>query len=320
MNEKKILVIGAGSIGRRHAVNLSDLGARVSVYDVNTASLDEFCKDSRYSAVHDLEYALKYNQYSAAIVCTPNHLHISVAQMVADASINLFIEKPLSHTNDGVTALISTIKSRDLICMAGFNLRYEPGLQYIKKILNPEDVAFAHIEFGSYLPSWRPSTDYQKSYSSNRSMGGGIILDDVHEIDYTCWLFGDPLNVQCSPGTFGNLDIDVEDTAEFVFHYPDKIVTIHCDYLQRKYTRQCKICLKNGETIEWVFGERVTIHSVNGERIFAYADKFSNNEMYILEMKDFLECIEQARAPESDIENAAKILRIALEAKGVGPK
>ena len=316
MNEKEILVIGAGSIGRRHAANLSLLGARVSVFDVNTALLGEFCKDPRFSAVHDLESSLKNNRYAAAIVCTPNHLHIPAGQKVADASTDLFIEKPLSHTSDGVAQLIETVKARGLICMAGFNLRYEPGLQYIKKILKPDDVAFARIEFGSSLPSWRPGTDYRKSYSANRSMGGGIILDDVHEIDYACWLLGYPDKVLSTCGTFGRLEIDVEDTAEFILQYPDKVATIHCDYLRKKYTRRCSICLKNGDTIEWVFGERVTVHSDAPDTVFAYAGSFNSNDMYIAEMKEFLACIEQRRTPDSDLKNAAKILAVALEAKG----
>jgi predicted dehydrogenase len=319
MNEKHILVIGAGSIGRRHAANLSDLGARVGIYDVNTAALDAFCKDPRFTAVHDLDATLKDHTYSAAVVCTPNHLHIPAAQQVAGAGIDLFIEKPLSHTFDGVGALQETVKSRHLVCMAGFNLRYEPGLQYIRQHLNPEEVAFARVEFGSYLPSWRPQADYRQSYSANRSMGGGIILDDVHEIDYACWLFGAPAKVTSSCGTFGRLEIDVEDTAEFLLQYPDKCVTIHCDYLQRKYTRLCKICLKNGDTVEWEFGRQVTAHSDGPDEVFSYADRFNANDMYVAEMQEFLSCIGERRTPESDLENAATILRIALNAKGACP-
>jgi predicted dehydrogenase len=318
MSDTKILVIGAGSIGRRHAANLSALGAQVGIYDVDTAALDDFCKDPRFTAVYDLAAALKDRQYTAAVVCTPNHLHIPAAQQVADAEINLFIEKPLSHTFDGVGSLIGTVNQKGLICMAGFNLRYEPGLQYIKEHLKPAEVAFARIEFGSYLPSWRPQADYRQSYSANRSMGGGIILDDVHEIDYACWLFGAPARITSACGTFGHMAIDVEDTAEFLLQYPDKLVNIHCDYLQRTYTRQCKICLKNGNTIEWVFGKQVTVHSDRPDTVFSYADRFDVNDMYVAEMREFLACLSEHRTPGSDLENAARILDIALGAKGNG--
>lgn len=311
-----ILVIGAGSIGKRHAANLGKLGTSVDIYDVNQDLAKRVSVETGCKLVPDLDRALWDGNYHAAIVCTPNHLHIPVAHKVADASINLFVEKPLSHSLDGVEALINKVKRSGLICMAGFNLRYEPGLQFIKKILKPEDVAFARIEYGSYLPSWRPQSDYRKIYSANRSMGGGIILDDVHEIDYACWLWGYPDKVYCSFGKFSNLEIDVEDTAEFFLRYTDKLVSLHCDYIQRKYTRQCKICLKNGDTIEWVFGDNVTVYSDKEGEIYSYKNQFNANDMYIAEMKEFLDCIEKKRIPESNLDNAKKILIIALEAKG----
>jgi predicted dehydrogenase len=310
-----IIVIGAGSIGKRHAENLVKLGATVDIYDLNKLLADQVCSQTGCTRVDDLDKALCHGTYQAGIVCTPNHLHVPVAKKVAAASMDIFIEKPLSDSFGGVESLVSEVKSRDLICMAGFNLRYEPGLQLIKKILKPEDVAFALIECGSYLPSWRPHSDYRKQYSANRSMGGGIILDDVHEIDYACWLFGYPEKVQCTYGRFSNLEIDVEDTAEFILQYPGKLVTIHSDYLQQKYTRKCKICLRNGETIEWVFGESVTGYTSTKNEIFNYKDQFLINDMYLAEMKEFLECINKRRIPDSNLENAVKILIIALEAK-----
>jgi predicted dehydrogenase len=312
----RILVIGAGSIGKRHAGNLASLGVPTDIFDVNLDLARKISLETGSTLVTDLDRALRDGNYQAAIVCTPNHLHIPVANKVADASVNLFIEKPLSHTFEGVDSLVTKVKENDLIGMAGFNLRYEPGLQFIKNSLKPEEVAFARIEFGSYLPSWRPESDYRKTYSANRSMGGGIILDDVHELDYACWLFGYPEQVGCSLGRFGNLEIDVEDTAEFFLTYKDKLVTVHCDYLQRKYTRTCKICCKNGDTIEWVFGESVTVHSDTRGTVFSYYDRFKTNDMYLAEMSEFLECLIKKRTPHSDLENAARILDIALNAKG----
>ncbi len=313
---KKIIIVGAGSIGQRHATNLVNLGADVSVFDVNQTMLKKVCAENGWDPVYDLDLALDQNQFDAAIICTPNHLHIPYARKVVDAGLHIFVEKPLSHTMVGVENLITAQKRKGLIGMAGFNLRFEPGLQYIKQRLDPAHVAFAHVEFGSYLPEWRPGTDYTKGYSANKSMGGGIILDDVHEIDYTCWLFGYPDSVLSTFGTYGNLGIDVEDVAEMHLHYPDKIVTIHSDYLQRRYTRICKICFRDGYSMEWVFGDHVTEYTEAGENTYSYGDLFKTNDMYLEEMRYFLSCIEDGTPPESTLENAAKILKIALTAKG----
>jgi predicted dehydrogenase len=315
-SQKKIIIVGSGSIGQRHAMNLVNLGAQVSISDIDQVLLRRVCADTTWNPVFDLDTALDKVQFDAAIICTPNHLHIPYAKKAVDAGLHIFIEKPLSDNRQGVDNLLGDVKKKGLVGMAGFMLRYEPGLQYLKKIISPADVAFAQVESGSHMPTWRPGTDYRRTYSANRSMGGGIILDDVHEIDYACWLFGYPANVRCSYGRFSNFQIDVEDTAEFQFLYPDKLVTIHSDYLQRRYCRRCKICLKDGNTLEWVFGEHVIVYTDNREEKFAYKDTFAVNDLYLSEMQEFLTCLVQHRDPESSLENAAKILDIALTAKG----
>jgi predicted dehydrogenase len=312
---KKIIVIGAGSIGRRHAGNLAHLGAEVSMYDVNQNLLKTTCTDNHWNPVFDLESAFEHKQFDAAIICTPTHLHIPIAQKVVDAGFDIFIEKPLSHTHDGVDELIKEIKNNHIIAMAGFNLRFEPGIAYLKKIIDPKNVAFVQIESGSHMPTWRPGVDYRTVYSANKSMGGGIILDDVHELDYACWLFGYPDSVICSYGKFSNFEIDVEDTAEFQLKYPDKLIAIHSDYLQKRYTRRCKICFRDGNTIEWVFGDRVVEYHNGNEKVFSYKDNFEVNNLYLQEMQMFLYHIEERSLPESDILNASKILKIALQAK-----
>jgi predicted dehydrogenase len=315
---EKILIIGAGSIGRRHAANLSMLGCSIAVHDVAREHLQTVCKENGYTAVFDLPGALKTGDFLAAVICTPNNQHISSAMMAVEAGLDIFIEKPLSDSMDGVGDLISSVRRSGCIAMAGFNLRFEPGLVFLKKTIDPARVAFARVEFGSYLPDWRKGVDYRKIYSANKSMGGGIILDDVHEIDYACWLMGYPEKIHCALGQFSNLEIDVEDVADIQLTYLDKLVTIHTDYLQREYARRCKICLRNGDLYSWEFGKSVTTITEAGCDVFSYADTFDPNQMYIEEMQVFLESIHHRTPPESDIHNAEKILKIALEAKGDG--
>lgn len=311
----RILVIGAGSIGKRHAQNCAALGAQVSVYDVLQDSLKSLCKEKGYSPVFDLDKSLNKDLFDAALVCSPNHLHVPISLKVVASGLDIFIEKPLSHNYDNVDELINEVKKQHLVAMGGFNLRFEPGLQYLKENIDPDGVAFAQIESGSHMPTWRPGTDYRKTYSAHKSMGGGIILDDTHELDYACWLFGEPQKVSCTSGKFSDFEIDVEDTADFQFTYPDKSVTIHSDYLQKRYCRRCKICLRNGDTIEWEFGNHVIQYSEGKETIFSYKDTFDINDLYLKEMNAFFHHIKERSIPESDIKNAAKILKIALSSK-----
>jgi predicted dehydrogenase len=310
-----ILVIGAGSIGRRHAANLAALGVRVAIHDIDREALSSLCTTHGYRPIHDLDHALEDDRYTAAVICTPPHLHIPQAIRAAEAGLHLFIEKPLSHRQEGIDKLLSLVGKCNLIGMAGFMLRYEPGLCYLKEHIRPEEVAFAQIEFGSYLPDWRSGVDYRSVYSARRSMGGGIILDDIHELDYACWLFGFPQQIAGKSGTFSDLEIDVEDTAEIQLIYPRSLVTIHADYLQRRSMRRCRICMRDGYTTDWIFGEGVTSHTGEGRSDFSYRDSFAINDLYAAEVEDFLRCIREGRQPESDLPNAARVLDLALRAR-----
>jgi len=311
----KVLIIGAGSIGRRHATNLSTLGVDVGVYDTNQDLLKGVCGDP----ISDLDSAIESHYYTASLICTPTNLHVPLSQMVVDAGMDIFIEKPLSHSWKGVYTLLKSIDKKSVVAMAGFNLRYEPGLLYLKKIIPEKEIAFVRIECGSHMPTWRDGVDYRKVYSANKSMGGGIILDGIHELDYACWLFGYPDSVRGSFGTFSNFEIDVEDTANIQFTYEDKHIEIHLDYLQKRYTRTCKICLRDGNTIEWTFGEGVVEYTDGNRKAWIYKDRFNINDLYLEEIKTFLRHIKERTQPESDTPNAATILNLALRVKeGVG--
>lgn len=310
-----LLVIGAGSIGRRHARNLRALGAIVHLFDVNSVLLTETCVTEGFIPCQDIETTLKKERIDAALVCTPTNLHIQVAMQVAHQGLDLFIEKPLSNTLEGVDDLISLVKAKKIVAMMGFMLRFEPGLRYLKEHIRKEQIAFGQIEFGSHMPLWRKGVDYRTVYSANRSMGGGTILDDVHELDYVCWLFGYPEQVTGVSGTYSSFDIDVEDTAMIIYRYPDKLVSIHSDYLQRRYSRGCKLVDREGYTWEWIFGNSVVRYDEEGEHRFVYADTFDVNQLYLDEMRYFVSCIRDRTIPESDLENARDIMRIALAAK-----
>lgn len=312
----KALIVGGGSIGQRHARNLQSLGVDVGLYDVNAEKARSICNENGYSFVSDLSNAQKSGEYSVALICTPNHLHVPIAQEFVDAGVNIFIEKPLSHSMAGIEKLISTVESRNLIAMAAFNLRFEVGLQYLKSHLNCDNVAFVLIESGSHMPLWRKGVDYRTTYSAQKEMGGGVILDDVHEIDYACWLFGYPENVMCNFGKFSGFEINVEDTADIIFQYRDKSVMIHSDYIQRSYSRTCKICDRDGYTTRWEFGKSVTIQTPGNNHIFNYQSEFDVNDMYIREMELLIHSLRTGSQPELDLMNSKTILEIALRCKG----
>ncbi len=314
----RVLVIGAGSIGRRHSKNLKELGAEVLINDTNIALMEKVACEGGFQAITDIDKTLAREDLDGALICTPNNHHLTFARKTIEAGLDTFIEKPLSHSYDGVQELIDLVKSNGVKVMCGFNMRYEAGLVKLKQLLNPQAVAFATIESGSFLPEWRKGTDYRNTYSAHRDQGGGIILDGIHELDYACWLFGYPQDIMCSCGRFSNQEIDVEDTAHMNLVYKDKLVSVHLDYVQRKYTRRAKVCNRDGYGMEWSFGDRVVSYTPEGEKTYSYRDSFDVNRMYVEEMSGFLRCLRFGERPSSDLENASRILQLALKAREIG--
>jgi predicted dehydrogenase len=315
----KILVIGCGSIGERHIKNLITLSAgSIIVSDTNPDRL-EYIKEKYFLDVFDDVDAAFTTHPDIVLVCTPPPLHIPLAMKAVDHGCHVFIEKPLSHTLEHVDGLLSKAKKKQRIVFVGYNLRFQKGIRLMKQLLEEEAIGKTlaiRAEFGQYLPDWRPSQDYTKSYTAQQSMGGGIILDGSHEIDYVRWFTGEITEVSCFAGTLGSLNVDVEDTAEILLKTTNGIIAeIHLDFLQRVYSRTCKIIGTQG-TLLWDYSENmVRLYSAKTKEWKTYPVQTEPNEMYLEEMKHFLSCINGKAVPLIDGYAAKKVLEIALAAK-----
>lgn len=313
----KMLVIGCGSIGKKHIKNLKELGIEVCAFDTNINRLKDVKNDYQVKTYQKLKDALKEG-FDAALVCAPNHLHVPIAIDVLNSGKHVFIEKPISHTLERVDELINTAKKKRRLIMIGCNLRFHPVIQKVKEMLDKKEVGrvvSARAQFGQYLPDWHPWEDYRKGYSANKSMGGGIILDAIHEIDYIHWFFGTPLSVLCFAGKFSNLEIDTEDLAEILVKFKDKIVEIHLDYIQRYYTRNCRIIGEEGTIVADLKENKINLFKTESKNWQTFDFKIDYNRPYVDEMRHFISCIREGKRPAINGEEGRDALKIALAAK-----
>lgn len=286
-------IIGFGSIGQRHANNLLKLGKRVIVYDPLQQPLQK-AREAGYAVISSFEDLLSLS--NAVVICSPPVLHIPHAVAALSLGKATFIEKPLSANVNGIKQLFLIAKSKHTSFFVGCNLRFTQGLQKVKKLLEKNAigrVVSTEINFGYYLPLWRPGTDYRKNYAASRKAGGGIMLDAIHEIDYAIWLFGFPEEIFAVYGKKSDLEIETEDYAEIFGNFGSNArstpVHIHLDYLNKKYTRYCRIIGEKGE-IYWNFADKALTISLQGEKAkrIKLNDDIDLNKMYVKEMKFFL--------------------------------
>lgn len=316
----KILVVGCGSIGKRHLANLNSLGVgNLTAYDPDQTRSREV--SSRFGAeTHgSLESALSGSPH-AALICTPNSLHLQGAMAAARAGCHLFIEKPLSHTLAGVEELISEVKHRGLITLIGCNFKFHPSFMKMKEILDAGSlgrILSARCQFGQYLPDWHPWEDYRKTYSARSELGGGILLDS-HEFDYLQWFLGPVEEVFCMASKLSALEIDTEDTAEVLLKLKGGgIAEIHLDYTQRAYQRNYEFFGEKG-TLKWDFNDRsVRCYMADEKKWDVYEEpkNYDFNSMYREEMKHFVDAVGNNQKTITDIYAGLKTLKAVMAAK-----
>jgi predicted dehydrogenase len=184
----KGLVVGCGSIGKRHLQNLRALGvADLGVVESDSSRRQQVAGEMGIAAFAQLADGLRWFP-DFVVIATPTHFHISQAMEVASKGCAVFVEKPLSHTSDGVSELVNVIGQSGLVSMVGCNMRFHPGPKKVKELLDAGAlgrILSARVYVGSYLPDWRPGTDYRQNYAARDENGGGCILDCIHEIDLT---------------------------------------------------------------------------------------------------------------------------------------
>lgn len=225
---RKTLVIGYGSIGQRHARLLTELGCQVAV--VSRRSID-FAPG--YS---ELPRALSDWQPDYVVVADRTSEHRQTIESLVEHGFqgHVLVEKPLF---DHLSALP---RHNFLLAAVAYNLRCHPLLTKLKFLLDDSaQLVTASIHVGSYLPEWRPNTDYRQSYSAKRDQGGGVLRDLSHELDYALWLFGPWRRLTASGGHLSHLEIDSDDAYTLLMETRCcPLVSIHMNYLDRVPRRE----------------------------------------------------------------------------------
>jgi predicted dehydrogenase len=315
-----ILIVGCGSIGQRHLRNLRALGMDVFACDTDRGRREAVAKQHAVPMFEDLKAALS-QQPDAVFLCTPTSTHVPLGLEVARRGHHLFIEKPLSHSCEGLDELERAVHTCKLVAMVGCNMLFLNSLVMVKRLVAEGRlgrVLSARVQVGFYLPSWHPKEDYRTSYSANRSLGGGVLLDSIHEIGIIRWMLGEVKEAFCFAGKLSALAIDTEDTAQILLRMDSgALVQIHFDYLQKTYRRSLELIGEEGNLV-WDFGTRtVELYSREADRwqVFRENINMDLNQMFVNEVEHFLKCLDGREEPRSSLASARRDLDVILAAK-----
>lgn len=331
----KILFIGLGSAGQRHLRNVKKIlgdQAEIAAYRVRNLkrvfddsmkivpgqSVEEFFGIREY---YDLEDALGWKP-DITIISNPNSMHLECAIRSAQAGSDLFIEKPLANSFKNVGLLRDLVEKKGLKAYVGYQNRFHPCVRMLKDVIEGEKlgrIIAVHCEIGELLTGMHSYEDYRGMNESQKSTGGGVVLCQIHELDYLYWLFGMPKELFSIGGKNSRLDIDVEDHAVTLCRYQREgyefPVTIQQDFLQSPPVRTCKVIGEYGRVEIDLLKNECTLRMADHEAECHTFPSFTRNDMFVEEMKMFLQCVASREREFINIEDGLASLRFALAIK-----
>ncbi len=206
----KVLIIGFGSIGKRHFDVLRKIKRIRQIKIITSSKISK-----NYKIAYDEQSLLSYDP-EYIIISSSTDKHFDQLKFINKIFKNkiILVEKPLFHSKN--LNFSNNIKNKIFV---GYNLRFDPALSYLKKYFNAKRISellSITVYCGSFLPNWRKNTNYSNSYSVNKHQGGGVEYDLSHEFDYINWIFGNFKLIKKINNKISNLKINSNDHLIYI--------------------------------------------------------------------------------------------------------
>ena len=273
-----ILLIGYGSIGKRHEEVLLTFSNIDSIEIVTTQNLTNKITFNSLNEVKNL------NKYDYFIIASETSKHFIQLLFLENSIKNkiIFCEKPLFDRNQALEIINNKV-------FVGYVLRFYPLLKKLKKLTKNEKIINMNVSTGQYLPSWRPNRDYRKSYSASKIKGGGVLLDLSHELDYIQWFSGKLIEIKSYQVKVSDLEIDSDDLTTFIGRSENgTIVNLSIDYISKISHRSLHIdTLNNSYFLDFMANKLIQKDKQGHQNIFT-EKSLERNDMFIEMHKSIL--------------------------------
>ncbi len=318
MGRPRVLIVGVGSIGERHARCFQRTQrVDVAICEPREDVRQRVARDYGLTDVFaDLEGALRQD-FAAAVLCVPAHLHVPFAMRFLERNVPLLIEKPLSASEDGVDALIRAVQVRSVPVSVAYVHRANPALQALKAALESgrfgEPVQLTIVS-GQHFPFYRPA--YRETYYRDRATGGGAIQDALtHMVNAAEWLVGPVTRLVADAEHCVLEGVDVEDTVH--------LVARHGQLLANYALNQHQPINETSLTVMGTRGmARLEFHRVrwlsctepNSDWIVEQSYSLERDDLFVRQAEAFLDLLEGRAAPACTLAEGLQTLRVNLAA------
>lgn len=306
--------MGTGSIGQRHLRTLLGLG------ETELIAVSEHGRRPRLTVdgvdvpvVHDLADAL--GDAGLVVVATPTSRHRDQLGAAVAAGCHVLVEKPVAVTAEALDAIADAADDRGLVAAAAHQFRFEPGLVMLRDMLGagalgPLLTVEAHQ--GEHLADYHPDEDYRDGYAARRDLGGGVLRTQIHHIDALDWVVGPLTRVYAAGGHRTDLEIDVEDTATYLFRTADGVpVGGHLDYRQRPKRVSLAVVGSEGR-VDWDHYDGRLVHTsfAPGAGPVEHTWPYDRDAMFRAQWGDVLAAVRTGSAPRTPLRDGIRAVRL----------
>lgn len=311
----KVCIVGYGSIGRRHAANALELGAKVCFLRTGQAVDGRPRLDTEVDEFFDRNEVLA-TAPDVVIVANPTDRHLDTALWAVEAGCDVLVEKPLAHETASLPRLLSAVRSSGVVAGVAHQMRFDQRLRRLRALVDDRtlgDVRSAHVEWGTHLPSWHPWEDYRSGYAARRDQGGGVILTCCHELNTIEYLMGPVVSATAAVSPVDSLELDADGCVDAMLtHQSGATSLVHLDFFQRPNRRRIRLIGERGSA-EWDFDSPALTVIVDGESgpDVSPAGSYPYEEDYRTMLVDFGAAVRRRSQPRVPLEEGARTVAVA---------
>jgi predicted dehydrogenase len=309
----RCVVVGAGSIGRRHLRNLASAGVdalALRSHRGQSGALDGVACVTEWEAVAAWRPTM-------AIVANPTACHADAALAAVALGCHVLVEKPVAATADDARRLTAAVALKGTVGLVGYQFRFHPTLQAVRGWIADGCIGrpvSAQVHWGEFLPGWHPGEDHRLGYSARRDLGGGVVLTLSHPIDYVRWLLGEIVAVSAMTARPLDIAVDVEEVAALSLRLADgTIVSLSLDFAERPPRHMLHIVGSEG-SLSWSASTGVARawHAPSGRQLVAEPGTgFERNAMFVEELRHFIACAEGREVPTCSLHDGQRAVEVA---------
>lgn len=316
---KHVLILGSGSVGKRHAANLHTLGARVSCMDPRADRVAEAAEATPLEGTYtSLEDAFASSaDFDGVVVGSPTAFHVDQSVAALEHGLPVLLEKPVSKDLASALRLQAAARKTGVPVLMGYTWRWWPPLLRAKQLIDEGAIGTVlNVKFtlSAHLADWHPWERYQDFFMSSLALGGGALLDESHWLDLLVWFFGPPNKLYAQVEHLSSLEIETDDNVDILASWDSGLrASLHLDLYGRPHERSVTF-YGEGATLAWSENKLALSSDAAGNWTEEGFDH-DRNDMFMGVAREFLALLNGSPATTCTLDQGVEVMRLIEAAR-----